>query len=140
LDNLTHTLDNIDALLEEASSQLNYSGISDIESAVNEIENAVSDLMSYHGDTENAIAEALHQVEQARAKIDLLNEDDGTFVCVSREGEITMGIGNTLRDAKVTGFSLASDVNSISIETTDGKGYTISGVITETDNTIRIGG
>ena len=133
-------LSDIKEYLENAKNNLEGLDISDIEYAVDEAESAVSSMRSYVDDANVALEDSVTYVEDALNELEnVFGEED--FMRVPTEGAIrAMSIGNKLSSAKVVGFSLAGEIPSITVETISGTKYTISGVITDGDNTIRIGG
>ncbi len=133
-------LSDIKEYLENAKNNLEGLDISDIEYAVDEAESAVSSMRSYVDDANVALEDSVTYVEDALNELENVFGDED-FMRVPTEGAIrAMSIGNKLSSAKVVGFSLAGEIPSITVETISGTKYTISGVITDGDNTIRIGG
>lgn len=134
-------LSDIKEYLENAKNNLEGLDISDIEYAVDEAESAVSNMRSYVDDANVALEDSVTYVEDALNELETIDSGNEDFMRVPTEGAIrAMSIGNKLSSAKVVGFSLAGDIPSITVETFSGTKYTISGVITDGDNTIRIGG
>ena len=137
MDNLA----DIKMYLENAKNNLEGLDISDIEYSVDEIESAVSNMRSYVDDANVALEDSVTYVEDALNELETIHFSDEDFMHVPTEGAVKpTGVGNKLISARVAGFSLAGDIPSITIETISGEKYTISGVITETDNRIIIGG
>ena len=134
-------LSDIKEYLENAKNNLEGLDISDIEYAVDEAESAVSSMRSYVDDANVALEDSVTYVEDALNELETIDSGNEDFMRVPTEGAIrAMSIGNKLSSAKVVGFSLAGEIPSITVETISGTKYTISGVITDGDNTIRIGG
>ena len=131
-------LSDIKEYLENAKNNLEGLDISDIEYAVDEAESAVSSMRSYVDDANVALEDSVTYVEDALNELENVFSDED-FMRVPTEGAIrAMSIGNKLSSAKVVGFSLAGEIPSITVETISGTKYTISVVITDGDNTIRI--
>ena len=134
-------LSDIKEYLENAKNNLEGLDVSDIEYAVDEIESAVSNMRTYVDDANVALEDSVTYVEDALNELETIDSGNEDFMRVPTEGAIrAMSIGNKLSSAKVVGFSLAGEIPSITVETISGTKYTISGVITDGDNTIRIGG
>ena len=137
MDNLT----DVKMYLENAKNNLQGLDLSDIEYAVGEAENAVSNMRSYVDDANVALEDSVTYVEDALEEIATVHFSDEDFMHVPTEGAVgAMCIGKGQGSARVAGFSLAGDIPSITIETINGEKYTISGVITETNDRITIGG
>ena len=134
-------LSDIKMYLQDAKNNLEGLDINDIEYAVDEIESAVSNMRSYVDDANVALEDSVTYVEDALNELETIHFSDEDFMHVPTEGAVKpTSIGNKLISARVSGFSLAGDIPSITVETFSGTKYTISGVITDGDNTIRIGG
>ena len=134
-------LSDIKEYLENAKNNLEGLDVSDIEYAVDEIESAVSNMRTYVDDANVALEDSVTYVEDALNELETIDSGNEDFMRVPTEGAVKpTSIGNKLISAKVAGFSLAGDIPSITVETISGTKYTISGVITDGDNTIRIGG
>ncbi len=134
-------LSDIKMYLQDAHNNIEGIDLSEIEYAVEEAESAVSNMRSYVNDAMSSVEDASYNTANALEELETIDFSDEDFMRVPTEGAIKpTSIGNKLISAKVAGFSLAGDIPSITVETISGTKYTISGVITDGDNTIRIGG
>ena len=134
-------LSDIKMYLRDAHNNIEGIDLSEIEYAVEEAESAVSNMRSYLNDAMSSVEDASYNTTNALEELETIDFSDEDFMRVPTEGAIrAMSIGNKLSSAKVVGFSLAGEIPSITVETISGTKYTISGVITDGDNTIRIGG